>query len=66
VAAGLILPSAAKSQPARKAAVAAVAKGMLARDAAKEVIASVKEDAQDIYAEAKAAAGGAPSGASNA
>lgn len=53
VAAGLILPPLVKSKTARKAAVSVVAKGMNLKDDAKTAYESIKEDAQDVYAEAK-------------
>jgi hypothetical protein len=53
VAAGLILPPIAKSKAARKAAVSLVAKGMCLKDSALAAYESVREDAQDIYEEAK-------------
>lgn len=53
VAAGLIVPQIVKSKTARKAAVSVVAKGMGLRDDAKAACEAIKEDAQDVYAEAK-------------
>lgn len=53
VAAGLVLPPLVKSKTARKAAVSVVAKGMGIKDDAKAACEAIKEDAQDVYAEAK-------------
>ncbi|MDR1440618.1 MAG: DUF6110 family protein [Clostridiales bacterium] len=53
VAAGLILPPLVRSKAARKVAVAAVAKGLSLKDDALAAYESIKEDAQDIYAEAR-------------
>lgn len=53
VAAGLILPPLVKSKTVRKAAVAVTAKGMSLKDDAKAACESIKEDAQDVYAEAR-------------
>ena len=53
IVAGLILPSLAKSKTARKAAVNLTAKGMGLRENAVTAYESIKEDAQDVYSEAK-------------
>ena len=53
LAAGLILPPVLKSNAVRKAAVNVTAKGMQLKDNATSSICSIKEEAQDIYAEAK-------------
>jgi hypothetical protein len=53
VAAGLALPLAVKSKAARRAAVNLVARGLRLRDNAQTALASIQEEAQDIYAEAK-------------
>jgi gas vesicle protein len=50
---GLLLPPVVKSKTARRAAVAVTAKGMALKDNAVAAFESVKEDAQDVYAEAK-------------
>jgi hypothetical protein len=52
-AAALILPKALKSKPARKAAVYAVAKGMRLQNDACGAFEEIREDARDIYHEAK-------------
>ena len=54
VAAGLLLPVAMKSKTARKVAVTITAKGMQLKDDVRTAMETIKEDAQDIYAEAKA------------
>lgn len=51
--AGLIAPAALKSKCARTAAVTITAKSMQLRDDARSAVESLKEEAQDIYAEAK-------------
>ena len=53
IAAGLVLPPLVKSKTARKAAVSVVAKGMSLKDEAQAACESIKEDAQDVYAEAR-------------
>lgn len=53
LAAGTIGVKALKSKSAKKLAVAALAKGMEVQDSAKATFATIKEDAQDLYAEAK-------------
>lgn len=58
VVAGLILSPLAKSKAARKAAVCLTAKGMSLRDGAVYTYERIKEDAQDVYAEAKKKAAG--------
>lgn len=50
---GLVLVPLAKSKAARKAAVNLTAKGMAIKDCAMEAYESIREDAQDICAEAK-------------
>lgn len=50
---GLILPPALKSRAAHKAAVNITAGGMQMRDDAKARAQAIKEEAQDVYAEAK-------------
>lgn len=64
IAIGLVAPSVLKSQTARKAAVNVVAKSMSLKDSATATCVSIKEDAQDVYAEAKqkAVSGDAPRG----
>jgi len=52
-AAGLILPPIVKSKAARKAAVTVTAKGMQLKDDARSAFETIKEDAEDVYAEAK-------------
>jgi len=52
-AAGLILPPIVKSKTARKAAVCVTAKSMQLKDDARSAFETIKEDAQDVYAEAK-------------
>jgi hypothetical protein len=52
-AAALFVPKALKGSRARKAAVCAVAKGMRLRDDARSAFEEIREDAQDIYCEAK-------------
>lgn len=61
--AGLILPPILKSKTIHKAAVCVTAKGMGIKDGAVATYETIKEDAQDVYAEArkKAAEGDAPS-----
>lgn len=53
IVAGLILPSLAKSKSVHKAAVNLTSKGMSLKDAAISTYECIKEDAQDVYAEAK-------------
>lgn len=53
VAAGLVLPVITKSKTVHNITVKALAKGMSLKDEANAVCESLKEDAQDIYAEAK-------------
>lgn len=64
VVAGLILPPLIKSKIVYKAAVNLTAKGMNLKDNAVCAYESVKENAQDVYAEAKkkAAEGDGPAG----
>jgi hypothetical protein len=50
VACGLVAPQIAKSKAARKAAVKVVAKGLKLRDDAQTAVASIREDAEDLYA----------------
>lgn len=50
---GLVAPTVLKSKCARKAAVAVTAKSMQLRDDTRSAVESIKEEAQDIYAEAK-------------
>ena len=52
VAAGIF----ARSKTARKACVNGIAKGMLLKDSAAEALQNIKDEAQDIYEEAKAKA----------
>ena len=52
-AAGLILPPIVKSKTARKAAVSVTAKTMQLKDDAQSAFETIKEDAEDVYAEAK-------------
>ena len=52
-AAALIVPKLLKSARVRKAAVCAVAKGMQLQNDALGALAEIREDAQDIYHEAK-------------
>lgn len=49
-----------KSAPVRKATVNIVAGGMKLRDDAMTTIETIKEDAQDVYAEARSKAAGEP------
>lgn len=51
--AGLILTPLAKSKTVHKAAVNVTAKGMELKDCAMNTYECIKEDAQDVYAEAK-------------
>lgn len=51
--AGLVLPPIVRSKTVRKAAVAVTAKSMNLKDNAVSAFESIKEEAQDIYAEAK-------------
>lgn len=51
--AGLVLTPIVKSKTVRKAAVAVTAKSMSLKDDAVSAFESIKEEAQDIYAEAK-------------
>ena len=53
IAAGIALVKTAKSKLARKAAVSVVAKGLQLKDEAQATYASIKEDAQDVVAEAR-------------
>ncbi|MFV0414064.1 MAG: DUF6110 family protein [Oscillospiraceae bacterium] len=53
VLAGLVVPKILQSKTARKAAVSTLAKGMELKDDAKAAYESIKEDAQDVYAEAQ-------------
>ena len=53
VATTTLLPAILKSKPAHNVAVSAVAKSMEVKDDTKARVESVKEDASDIYAEAK-------------
>lgn len=53
LATGVILPLVAKKTRVRKAAVNVMAKGMEVTEDAKSKVCSIKEEAQDIYAEAK-------------
>lgn len=48
-----VVPAILKSKPAHNVAVSAVAKSMEIKDDTQTRVASVKEDAQDIYEEAK-------------
>lgn len=57
IAAGLLLPPIVKSRAARRAAVCVTAKGMRLKDDAVAAYNTIKEDAQDVYAEAKEQAG---------
>ncbi len=57
IAAGLVLPPIVKSKAARKAAVCVTAKGMRLKDDAVAAYNTIKEGAQDVYAEAKEQAG---------
>ncbi|MDR2670537.1 MAG: hypothetical protein LBC26_02295 [Oscillospiraceae bacterium] len=52
VAAGLVLPLVVKSKATRRAAVNLVVQGLKLRDNAQTALASIQEEAQDIYAEA--------------
>jgi hypothetical protein len=52
-AAALVVPKALKSSCARRAAVYAVAKGMQLQNDARSAFEEIREDAQDIYYEAK-------------
>lgn len=56
IAAGLALKPIVTSKCVRKAAVGVVAKGMEMKDGAKSACEQIKEDAQDVYAEAKSKA----------
>lgn len=49
VAAGIF----ARSKTARKACVNGIAKGMLLKDSAAEVLQNIRDEAQDIYEEAR-------------
>jgi hypothetical protein len=51
--AAVIAPKVLKSNCVRKAAVRAVAKGMQLQDSAVSAFEEIREDAQDIYCEAK-------------
>ena len=53
VATGVILPYLAKKAKVRDVAVKVVAKGIATKEDAKSVVTSIKEEAQDVYAEAK-------------
>jgi len=53
IVAGLALPSIVKSKTMKKAAVQVVAKSLYIKDEAKSACEAIKEDAQDVYAEAK-------------
>ncbi|MDR1572212.1 MAG: DUF1490 domain-containing protein [Clostridiales Family XIII bacterium] len=57
IAAAIIAPRVVKSRYARKAAVYAVAKGMQLQEDAMCAIEGIREDAQDIYHEARERAG---------
>lgn len=53
VVAGLVLPPLLKSETVREATVSVVAKGMSLKDSAKCAIETIKEEAADVYSEAK-------------
>ncbi|MDR3287829.1 MAG: DUF6110 family protein [Peptococcaceae bacterium] len=53
LAAGLALPLIVNSKTTRKVAVSGVAKGLKIKEDAQAALESIKEDAQDVYAEAK-------------
>jgi hypothetical protein len=62
--AAAIVPGILRSAPVRKAAVCAVAKGMKLQEDAIGAFEEIREDAQDIYCEAKDRAKGGASCAS--
>ncbi len=51
--AGIIIPKLAKSQKTRELAVKGVAQSFVIKDSVKEKIINIKEEADDIYNEAK-------------
>lgn len=53
---GMLGLEVARSETARHLAVRTLAKGMMVKDSISEKLNNVKEDAEDIYAEAKATA----------
>ena len=53
LATGIVLPLIAKKARVHNAAVNVVAKGIAVTEEAKSAVNSIKEEAQDIYAEAK-------------
>lgn len=54
IASSIIAKQVAKSKVARQLAVTGIAKGMNAYDEAKAAVNNIREDAEDLYAEAKA------------
>ncbi len=58
IVAGIIGLKALKTNKARDLAVSGIAKGLIAKDSIAEKVTNLKEDAEDLYAEAKVQADG--------